>query len=588
MSPVSIGVTYRGNKDNEAMKTAMSRITYKGGNGNDHTVATLEDGLQLAGDNGDAIDTTLNKKVTIKGGAKTADLVDSSDATKNNNIGVTTSTDDNGNTVLSLQLAKDIAGLNTVTAGKVVMGNQTVISKGNVSSTGNYVTGLGNTIWDGNDYVSGRAATEDQLKKISDSIRDTVGASTFALTAGGQGEATDATITKNVGQSIRIFGDGPKVSGGGDGDGWDRSKANILTKVKKDNKGDEYISVELQDHLEVGTHAGKDTDGKDVAGVDGSMQFKGASAKEVNITGDTGIVLSDNGNQTAALRQDKGVGYLDLTGMTAGTKVSVSVHTGAKNLAQQNQTRLTYTDQDSNAHDVATLDDGLIFAGDAGTVSQALNSTVKISGGVSNTTDLSDGKNVGVVASSDGLAIKLAKNLTGIDSITGLKNTTIGPDFATQGRAATEEQLKLMQSSITQSAQDGGFALTSDEKGDDKVMKQDLGKAIQIKDDTTYKADGSVEKEGNIKTSIDNGAIKVGLNKDVDLGNDGSIKAGGVTIDSKGIDAGGKNITDVKSGIVKGDDSDNTNAANIGDVHTIVDNKVTAINNNVSDIKKRC
>ena len=569
MSPVSIGVTYRGNKDNEAMKTAMSRITYKGGNGNDHTVATLEDGLQLAGDNGDAIDTTLNKKVTIKGGAKTADLVDSSDATKNNNIGVTTSTDDNGNTVLSLQLAKDIAGLNTVTAGKVVMGNQTVISKGNVSSTGNYVTGLGNTIWDGNDYVSGRAATEDQLKKISDSIRDTVGASTFALTAGGQGEATDATITKNVGQSIRIFGDGPKVSGGGDGDGWDRSKANILTKVKKDNKGDEYISVELQDHLEVGTHAGKDTDGKDVAGVDGSMQFKGASAKEVNITGDTGIVLSDNGNQTAALRQDKGAGYLDLTGMTAGTKVSVSVHTGAKNLAQQNQTRLTYTDQDSNAHDVATLDDGLIFAGDAGTVSQALNSTVKISGGVSNTTDLSDGKNVGVVASSDGLAIKLAKNLTGIDSITGLKNTTIGLDFATQGRAATEEQLKLMQSSITQSAQGGGFALTSDEKGDDKVMKQDLGKAIQIKGDTTYKADGSVEKEGNIKTSIDNGAIKVGLNKDVDLGNDGSIKAGGVTIDSKGIDAGGKNITDVKSGIVKGDDSDNTNAANIGDVHTI-------------------
>lgn len=154
-----------------------------------------------------------------------------------------------------------------------------------------------------------------------------------------------------------------------------------------------------------------------------------------------------------------------------------------------------------------------------------------------------------------------------------MKNTTIGPDFATQGRAATEEQLKLMQSSITssitQSAQGGGFALTSDEKGDDKIVKQDLGKAIQIKGDTTYKADGSVEKEGNIKTSIDNGAIKVGLNKDVDLGTDGSLKAGGVTIDSKGIDAGGKNITNVASGIVNKDDSDNTNAANIGDVKTL-------------------
>lgn len=575
--PVSISTGYQNTTDDTktALKTNMSRITYSDDTHHTHTVATLEDGLQFSGDNGNAIDTKLNKKVTIKGGAKTANLVDSSDTTKNNNIGVTTSTDDNGNTTLSLQLAKNITGLNTVTAGTVVMGYQTVTSKGNVSSTGNYVTGLDNKAWDGTDYVSGRAATEDQLKKVSDSIQTSVNSAQFGITAGGLADGGDVTVKKNLGESIRIYGDAPVTNEKNDGSGdfWDRSKANILTKVKKDHDGNDYVSVELQDHLEVGTHAGKDTDGKAVAGVDGSMQFKGASAKEVNITGDTGIALSDHGNQTAALRQDNGAGYLDMTGTTAGTKAAVSVHTGAKNLAKQDQTRLTYTDQDSKAHDVATLDDGLIFVGDTGTVSQALNSTLKISGGVSNASDLSDGKNVGVVASSDGLAIKLAKNLTGIDSITGLKNTTIGPDFATQGRAATEEQLKLMQSSITnsitQSAQGGGFALTSDEKGDDKIVKQDLGKAIQIKGDTTYKADGSVEKEGNIKTSIDNGAIKVGLNKDVDLGNDGSIKAGGVTIDSKGIDAGGKNITNVKSGIVNKDDSDNTNAANIGDVKTL-------------------
>lgn len=575
--PVSISTGYQNTTDDTktALKTDMSRITYSDDTQHTHTVATLEDGLQFSGDNGNAIDTKLNKKVTIKGGAKTANLVDSSDTTKNNNIGVTTSTDDNGNTTLSLQLAKNITGLNTVTAGTVVMGYQTVTSKGNVSSTGNYVTGLDNKAWDGTDYVSGRAATEDQLKKVSDSIQTSVNSAQFGITAGGLADGGDVTVKKNLGESIRIYGDAPVTNEKNDGSGdfWDRSKANILTKVKKDHDGNDYVSVELQDHLEVGTHAGKDTDGKAVAGVDGSMQFKGASAKEVNITGDTGIALSDHGNQTAALRQDNGAGYLDMTGTTAGTKAAVSVHTGAKNLAKQDQTRLTYTDQDSKAHDVATLDDGLIFVGDTGTVSQALNSTLKISGGVSNASDLSDGKNVGVVASSDGLAIKLAKNLTGIDSITGLKNTTIGPDFATQGRAATEEQLKLMQSSITnsitQSAQGGGFALTSDEKGDDKIVKQDLGKAIQIKGDTTYKADGSVEKEGNIKTSIDNGAIKVGLNKDVDLGNDGSIKAGGVTIDSKGIDAGGKNITNVKSGIVNKDDRDNTNAANIGDVKTL-------------------
>lgn len=591
VSPVSIGVTYRGNQDTEAMKTAMSRVTYTGGNGNSHTVATLEDGLQLAGDNGTAIDTTLNKKVTIKGGAKTDKLVDSSDSTKNNNIGVTTNTDNDGNTVLSLQLAKDITGLNTVTAGTVVMGNQSVVSEDKVPGSGNFVTGLDNKAWDGKDFVSGRAATEDQLNEVSKSIKDTVGASTFAVTAGGQGEATDATITKKVGESIRIFGDAPKVSGGGDGDGWDRSKANILTKVKKDNKGEAYVSVELQDHLEVGAHAGTDTDGTAITGVDGSMQFKGASAKEVNITGDTGIALSDNGNQTAALRQDNGAGYLDLTGTTAGTKAAVSVHTGAKNLAKQDQTRLTYTDQDSKAHDVATLDDGLIFVGDTGTVSQALNSTLKISGGVSNASDLSDGKNVGVVASSDGLAIKLAKNLTGIESITmtgglklnsangsstitGLTNKSVDlPDFGKVGRAATEEQLQQVKGSITDAKQGGGFGL-ADDKGN--AVKADLGSNIGIHGD------------GNITTAVsdDGKSLNIGLKKDVDLGSDGSIKAGGVTIDSKGIDAGGKNITNVKSGIVKGDDSDNKNAANIGDVKNIVDGKIGDVNGKIDNITK--
>ena len=606
MSPVSIGVTYRGNQDKEAMKTAMSRVTYTGGNGNSHTVATLEDGLQLAGDNGTAIDTTLNKKVTIKGGAKTDKLVDSSDSTKNNNIGVTTNTDNDGNTVLSLQLAKDITGLNTVMAGQTlkdgtgpaVLGYQTVVNSNQTKETGNYVTGLSNRDWNGT-YVSGRAATEDQLKKVSDSIRDTVGASTFALTAGGQGEATDATITKKVGESIRIFGDAPKVSGSGDGDGWDRSKANILTKVKKDNKGDEYISVELQDHLEVGTHAGKDTDGKDVAGVDGSMQFKGASAKEVNITGDTGIALSDNGNQTAALHQDNGAGYLDLTGTTAGTKASVSVHTGAKNLAQQDQTRLTYTDQSGKAHDVATMDDGLVIAGDNGQVTRLLNSTLKLSGGEKDETKLSRGQNIGVVANKDNdgqLDIKLAKDLTDIDSITmtggltlnstngsstitGLSNRSVDlSDFGKAGRAATEEQLQQVKDGIANATKGGGFGL-ADDKG--TAVKADLGSNIGIHGD------------GNITTAVsdDGKSLNIGLRKDVDLGNDGSIKAGGVTINNKGIDAGSKQITNVASGATGKDDKGNavygndSNAANIGDVHTIVDNKVTAINNNVSDIK---
>ena len=571
ISPVSIKATYADTtQDNTTtLKTAMSRITYDGGNGHSHTVATLEDGLQLSGDNGETANTTLNKKVTIKGGVTKDNLVDNStDPTKNNNIGVIASQDSGGNTTLSLQLAKDITGLHTVEAGTVVMGNQTVVNSNQTNETGNYVTGLSNKDWNGT-YVSGRAATEDQLKKVNDSITQVLGSGTFAITAGGRGEAVDATIEQNLGSAIRIFGDAPVTNEQNDGSGdfWDRSKANILTKVKKDHNNEDYVSVELQDHLEVGVHG----DGKTIEGTDGSMQFKGKSAKEVNITGDTGIALSDNGNQAAALRQADGAGYLDLTGTTARTKASVSVHAGAKNLAQQDQTRLAYTDQDNKVHDVATMDDGMIFAGDTGdNVGRTLNGTVKISGGVSNTTDLSDGKNVGVIASSDGLAIKLAKNLTGIDSITGLKNITIGPDFATQGRAATEEQLKLMQGSITQSAQGGGFGLTADGDGT-KAAKADLGSTIGIHGDS------------NITTAIseDGKSIDIKLKNQVNLGDNGSlsaggvtinnsgINAGGVTINNSGINAGGNNIINVHSGIVKGDDSDNTNAANIGDVKTL-------------------
>lgn len=599
-SPVSIKAAYKTTEQDTdtSLKTNMSRLTYAVANEGTHTVATLEDGLQLSGDNGEAFNTTLDKKVTIKGGAKDKLVDNTTDPTKNNNIGVVASQDAYGNTTLSLQLAKDIAGLNTVTAGSVVMGNQNVISVGKVSGQGNFVTGLDNKTWDGKDYVSGRAATEDQLYTVSKSIQDTVKGATFAITAGGQGEATDATITKRVGESIRIFGDAPKVSGGGDGDGWDRNQANILTKVKNDNHGDSYVSVELQDHLEVGVHAGTDTDGKAIDGTDGSMQFKGkAASNEVMVTGDTGVTLKNNGNQAAALHQTDGTGYLDLAG-SQGAFTSLFAQQGEQNLTSnqdsKSDTRLTYTDKNSKtAHQVATLDDGLIVAGDNGQVTRLLNSTLKLSGGETDTTKLSNGKNIGVVANkdNDGLDIKLAKDLTDIDSInmtgglklnstngsstiTGLTNTSVDlPDFGKAGRAATEEQLEQVKGSITDAAKGGGFGL-ADDKGN--AVKADLGSNIGIHGDS------------NITTAVseDGKSLNIGLKKDVDLGDAGSIKAGGVTIDKNGIDAGGKNITNVKSGIVKGDDSDNGNAANIGDVKHIVDGKIGDVNGKIDNITK--
>ena len=540
------------------------RLIYKDGeNDAPHTVATMSDGLKFSDDNGSSASITLGSTLAVTGGAAKDKLAkDTNGNLVTGNIGVIAGENSDGTSgSLTLALAKDVdlGAQGSLTANGAILGYQTATTKvDQVNETGNYVTGLTNTTWSDTDYVSGRAATEDQLYQVNKSITDILGNGTFAITAGGQGEATDATITRKIGESIRIFGDAPKVSGGGDGDGWDRSKANILTKVKKDNNEDDYISVELQDHLEVGVHAGTDTDGTAVAGVDGSMLFKGAAAAdEVNITGDTGVTLNYNGSKAAALRQSNGAGYLDLTGTTAGTSATLSAQSGTA-LAGKDMTRTVYTDQSGQVHQLATLEDGLILAGDSGTVTRLLNSTLKLSGGVTDTADLSTGANIGVVANTagDGLDIRLAKNLTGIESITGLTNTTItSADFATKGRAATEEQLKQAMSSITTVTSGGGFGLTAD--GDStKAAKADLGSTIGIHGDS------------NITTSVsDTGsAINISLNKDVDLGTDGSIKAGGVTINNSGIDAGNKNIANVKSGIVKGDDSDNTNAANIGDV----------------------
>lgn len=207
-------------------------------------------------------------------------------------------------------------------------------------------------------------------------------------------------------------------------------------------------------------------------------------------------------------------------------------------------------------------------------MTRLLNSTLKLSGGA-DTTKLTD-KNIGVVANSsgDGLDIKLAKDLTNIDSITmtggftlnstngsstitGLTNTSVDlPDFGKAGRTATEEQLQQVKGSITDAKQGGGFGL-ADDKGN--AVKADLGSTIGI------------HGGGNITTAVseDGKSIDIKPNNQVDLGTDGSLKAGGVTINSSGIDAGNQNITNVKSGIVNKDDSDNTNAANIGDVKTL-------------------
>src|SRR3712207_9406534 len=70
------------------------------------------------------------------------------------------------------------------------------------------IGGLTNKTWDPNNYVSGQAATEDQLKEVDKKVEDlgnTIGKGyTFAGDKG--------SVNKKLGDTMKIGGDGKNIS----------------------------------------------------------------------------------------------------------------------------------------------------------------------------------------------------------------------------------------------------------------------------------------------------------------------------------------------------------------------------------------
>ena len=134
--------------------------------------------------------------------------------------------------------------------------------------------------------------------------------------------------------------------------------------------------------------------------------------------------------------------------------------------------------------------------------------------------------------------------------ITGLSNTKWDQSNYEGTRAATEAQLREAIDKVSAATGTGGFGLTADEganNGGEKKVSQTLGRTIAIQGDGTYGADGTVVKQGNISTVAytDNagptGAIKVKLNKYIDLSEAGSltigaskVSAGSIVLDNTG------------------------------------------------------
>lgn len=175
--------------------------------------------------------------------------------------------------------------------------------------------------------------------------------------------------------------------------------------------------------------------------------------------------------------------------------------------------------------------------------------------------------------------------------ITGLTNTNLnGPTYAQAGRAATEEQLEAKGTQITNNLTAKGLNFGA-QSG--KVIHKDLGDQLDIVGEGT-KADDRYDAT-NIKTMTKNGKVVVGLAKDVNLTQDGSVTigdtalnnggltiTGGPSVTKGGINAGDKQITNVDSGLKKADGSKVelkdaqgdtlNNAVNVGDLKESISN----------------
>ena len=690
-----------------AAGTTTTRIVYEKPDGTTEEVATLNDGLRFKGDMGTTSNVKLNKQVDVTGGVTNA-----ADLATGNNIGVTSAAvDANGNAKLQLQLAKDITGLKSVTAtdtvkaGTATVGNQTATDNKGGTQTGNFVTGLDNTNWNMTDpvFVPGRAATEDQLKTVSDAVKAASASSSdyrliendaatdkaytvtgnkvdlkvkddksgttktvtikdiaskteldklddravkydldpatnaadkskvtyegptynstnktggthvtnVAYATGNDGseavnvdyltdkikDSSDALINKGLkfdanvgGVQTNKLGSTVTVKGEGTAADANYSGENIKTFIEQDTAGNTTINVKMnKDIIADSIKVNKDgRDGKDGVSITGPTGVAGQDGNN----GKVGITGAD-GKDAVSISGKDGVGHIGLTG-PAGTNgkdgtngIDMSVKNGYDDAAKgvkgekgvdgvDGITRIVYTDN-TGEHQVATMDDGMLYGGDAGNViKKKLNNQVNVKGGITDETKLTADDNIGVVSDgTDTLMLRLAKDLKGLNSATfnnGTDGNTVvngggltindaagnpltsvtkdgvvitdGPSMTKDGIDASDKKItNVADGTIGAGSKDAvnggqlhtvvedlktkGFGLTAE---DGASVKKSLGDTVTVKGDGT-----------NITTSVDNGAVKVALARDLNVD---TVTANTVTTGDTKMDTNGVTIKD--------------------------------------------
>ncbi len=410
-------------------------------------------------------------------------------------------------------------------------------------------------------YATGNDGSEAvNVDYLNDKIKDSADALTnkglkFNANVGGE-------QTNKLGSTITVQGEGKA-------DDADYSGENIKTFITQDQtSGDTTINVKMNKNLKAeSVKVGKD--GKDGVSITGPAAANGTDGK-VAVTG-------KDGKEAVSISGKDGVGHIGLNGKD-GRSADISVEKGDPDLNGNEITRIKYTDENGKTHQVATKDDGMAYGGDSGNViKKKLNEQLDIKGGVTNEDDLTE-NNIGVISKNNILNVRLAKDLKDLNSITfnnganGANGKTVvngegmtikdaagnpltavtkdgvkitdGPSMTKDGiDAAGKKVTNVQDGTVAKDSKDAvnggqlhdaveslktkGFGLEAE---DGQSVKKALGETVKVKGD-----------DKNIKTSVDDGAVKVELKKDITVD---TVTAKTVTTGNTKMDTNGVTIKD--------------------------------------------
>ena len=449
----SIGLNGKDGKDGLTMKAengqpgvngkdGITRIVYEDKTNTKHEVATLDDGLKFTGNNTDTVNNhKLNSLVKVQGEGvdKTTSATFKSAA---GNINVKA----DGTDTLEVQLNKDLKNITTIKndgpATLTIGGNEFKFSGGNVNMGDNNITNLKS----GGDVIN-NAANIGDVKRISKAndlhIAPTTSDRAGETTATYAYNTADKSVTLkyNDGNGVTQTGTIAKIdlSGLADQikDGYSFStdaKGNVVGNHAVTAVGNgKTVSYAAGDNLTIAQHIDNATGeqtytyalSNDIkVGKDGKDGKPGVDGK-IGVNGKDGSAVVINGKD----------GSIGLNGKDGKDGLTMKAKDGQPGVnGKDGITRIVYEDNSKNTHEVATLDDGMKYAGDdaqgadkSKVIAKKLNQTMDIVGGA-NSTKLTD-NNIGVNNVDGKLKVQLAQNI----NLTPAGSLTIGDTMINNG-----------------------------------------------------------------------------------------------------------------------------------------------------------